>query len=744
MQEFKRCINIRVIWLTAVLLLVNGIILVNNYADSDGVYCIYNELIRNTLDCEEALTQTEKAEQAWIEYCSEHNLDMRGEQEYNPEEISAAKNARELLVTQTEYLDGLVKLVQEKKDKSQQIIETGLYKRNSFGFNNLVKTMKDIEKIHFLNLQISNGAWLETLLNYEYIQIFVILLLLVIVYDFFNERNTGLYYIIHSSKNGRSVFFIKRCIILIGCSIAFNLLFYTESVLVLLHIYGGYEGINMPALTDKEMFLTSGNCTRLEFLCAMVIISILCSSALAFLLWFILSLFKNPNIGIFSFLIICGVEMLLYVFIPQKSFLRMLHYMNVYYLFYPCEILRYHNWGYSAFVVRISTSTCVLAVLILLVSMIINGYNYERQYFTGRQNRIEMLLTRCFEAVIKQFTYVPLFIKELYKILVSQKAVIILGVLLYLVTCINTGPQPMYDLMQSYMSGYYDEAAGLAYGEKLEMIYEKYLDDYNYTIDGLDLTKENERNIYQYRTNGINNIRYNIDYLKRAKEKNVSAEVVNPHEYNMAFFTQEREKQMLMVLINILAAISIFCGFISFEKKNNMYSMAFACKRRRFWLAEKFTAGVVLLAIFEGVSYIIYFDKIMHTYKLEQLSSPLKSIPFFWNFPVNPSIGAFVVYYLIMIFIFLCAMGIIVSCLSIVFSWSKCYLAGLVIIIPNLLFLLGFKNLESLSITKYVAFLPCYYEGGVSLIICIVIYAFFTLIGIYLGILFWRRIKGHT
>lgn len=54
----------------------------------------------------------------------------------------------------------------------------------------------------------------------------------------------------------------------------------------------------------------------------------------------------------------------------------------------------------------------------------------------------------------------------------------------------------------------------------------------------------------------------------------------------------------------------------------------------------------------------------------------------------------------------------IMSVVSIYVKYSYCFIAGLVIILPQLLYMLGFKFMYKISIVKYMAFFRCWIESG--------------------------------
>ncbi len=732
MQEIKRCFNIRFIAALVVLLFVNVCIIKNTYHDDDGVYAVYDELVRRTAAYSDGNQASfgESASNAVQAYFDAHGLPTKGPYENVTDELIVANTARELLMSAADYADGFKDELLSRRTTAEKILSSGLYKKSSFEYHNLVKTIKDIDKTASADIKMSNGVWLEKLMQYEYIHIFVLCLVFILIYEFFSEKKNGLYQIIHASRHGRIHLYVKRCFILAVGSLIINFLFYFVSAIILLNIYGGYEGLNAAACFDKSMFLTTGTMTRLQFVVNMALTGTIFSVALGAIFWYVLSFFKNFNIGIFVFIIVCAVGVLLHILIPSKSFVRLFYYVNLYYLFFPMKTLAYHNWGYFGMIVNLPASTRILSAVIIALFMYLNGYKYVKQYYTGRSNRLELFIIRCGEKVMSISAGVPAFFKELYKLLVSQKVAVIFIILIYMVGRLNVGPEVLYEIFTSYMSGYYEAAKGLQYGDELEKVYDEYLNDYNVTIAGLDMNKPNEANIYNYRTSAINAIRSNIDYLKEQADKGNKAVVVKPYEYVAAFRTNETGNWKMLCLMNVLMAIVVFCCFMPYEKKSEVYRIANSYKNRKQWLIKKILAGVTVVFAFGVASYSVYIHKLIKVYKLAQFDAPIKSLDMFKDFIVNPPIIVFLVGYIIILLTGSCCLGIIVSRLTARLSPGQSYVAGLSVMLPQLLYLLGFKQLEKISVVKYFSFFQCYFETGASLTISMVVYALVVAVGL--------------
>lgn len=709
MQEVKRLINLRFILILAAVLFANALFLIkDNYAQKD-IYKVYDRLASLAEEYKsDDVTNRETVVMAYNQYKLENNITS----ENIPDTL---KEARTLLMTEADYVDGYKEAVEKKIETSTKLIKAEIYKRNSFENINILKTRYDMNKVKDVNVKLSNGRWLDVLYNYSYIQIFSMILLAITVYGFFLERKTGLYYIIHTGQNGRVRLFFKRFVIISAEALTVNIALYIESALILLNIYGGINSINDLASGSETFFLVGGSYTRAEMAVIFMLVSAFASIALSLMLWLVLSLFSNINIGMCVYIVVCVAFMLIHLIVSTKSPIRFAHYLNLYYWFYPHKLVVYHNWGYSFGVTSLMVSTLIFTLVLSVVFLSVNLVINVKKYFTGRANVIERLIERIMSQFMKALVHAPQFLKEIYKVLISQKVIFVLAVLMYFVVKIDVGSGVMYSADMSYLAGYYDRASGMEYSEQLEEIYHQYELDCEDFISDLDENDITDMNRIQLRKSLLARIRENVDYVKELNEKGIAAQVIKPYEYTGVFGSRQESNQSLLALINVLAVIAITAGYLSYERKNKIYQMAMSCAERRKWLVRKIFANTFLITVFFCISYGSYYYKLFSVYKVASFSAPVKSLPMFSRYPVNASVaGVIVIDGITKLIMLLCIAGII-SIISKYITYLYCLIAGMIIVFPQLLSMMGFSIFDNFSIGKYIAFFPCFNAGGIEI-----------------------------
>lgn len=726
MNEIKRICSKRYILLLSTVLIFTILLPGINKIDSD-LYDAYDAMINMASDYyDESSSYTAAAASAWKEYFEHNAVNTSG----NTDTVNSIKQARKMIVSQAKYIDNYKDNIEEKRQTAIAYADSGTYDKHSFEYANLAKTQYDLSNISEANVCLSNGVWLKTLFKNNYIHLLTFIMCVYTVYMFFMERKIGLYHIIRSSKHGQGILFLKRCGIVIVQTIVTNMLIYGMSAVTLLNIYGGWNGLNVAASSDEFFLLTAGNCTRIQLLGIIIIISIITDIALSFILWGVLLCFNNTNMGIFFYMLICVFGCVVYQSISSKSILKCLKYINIYYMLFPNKAMEYYNWGYSDNIISLSMTMFILAICAGALSLIICAYVNINKYFTGNKNIIETIIEYIMSLIIRLVEGFGNFCKEFYKILISQSVLLLLIVLIYIVCNITMGHGVIYGDTKGYMLNFCEDAKGLSYGPELLSVYNDYKKEYQDFIDNFDYNTENAQFIIANHAALFNAVEEYVNYIKRMNERGVSAVVINPYEYTESTGNREWYNQELVALVNVLAAIIISCGFMSYERKSGVYKLIFASGERQKWLVKKIVVQSVLCIIFACITYGIYYSKLCDIYTYDNILAPLKSLILFEKYPINPPIIVFIITDFIIKIIFFLSIQMIMSAISIHIEYTYGLLVGLILILPQLLYMIGFSMLHNISVVKYISFYECWSVGGTDMIVYMAVLSISVCVGI--------------
>lgn len=187
MAELKRIVGKTYIGLLVCLLVFNMLILVSDKTDEQQVTYAYIEML-NTAESvkSDSKLSTEAATIAWQEYFQKYEINGSD----RSDKTAAAKQAREKLMQQAKYIDNYRGIIEDKRQTAILYATAGTYKKNSFEYNNLLKTQYDLSQIIDADVQLSNGLWLEKIYKNNYIHLLTLITCVYTVYMFFRKEKT--------------------------------------------------------------------------------------------------------------------------------------------------------------------------------------------------------------------------------------------------------------------------------------------------------------------------------------------------------------------------------------------------------------------------------------------------------------------------------------------------------------------------------------------------------------------------
>ena len=449
--------------------------------------------------------------------------------------------------------------------------------------------------------------------------------------------------IIYASRNGRLKLLIKRIFILLLFIFTFVIVNYGVISSIALFRYGGIENVFNSAASSLELQLCSYGANRMLYLLIVCIQNTFAFFAWAVMMWGILNLFKNKNVGIVAVIIINLIEMLLYRLIDVKSIYRFLRYFNLYTYIkkHPCD------------------STGII------------------------EKVVEKLMCRIRYIESK----LPVFYFELKKVILYQKTIIVMVFIAIILLNINYGTRLKYDIKNSAMYSFCEEHK-MDSTDELKNCKEQ-LKIENTDTDSSDFNKKFNEELTQEK---INYLQYIID----KKENGFNVSTVSQYKYESPFFKRQFFNQEIIALLLTVLGLYLNAGLISFEKKNNMIMNIRACKERKRWLIKKAVINCVILSGIACLVYICYYNKLFNIYEINDLSVGIHSIQAFSDYPFNVSILGVVVLDILYKIVLINSVGL--------FSYQVSFLVSLIVLIPSILDLIGVKLFSYLSVIKLISF----------------------------------------
>ena len=379
------------------------------------------------------------------------------------------------------------------------------------------------------------------------------------------------------------------------------------------------------------------------------------------------------------------------------------------------KFANYQNWGYSWWIADVCETSLVIALVTAAVMGGLCFYRNVARHITSKLNAIEKVFLWIEGRLMRLVENAPYMIKELYKLLFSQRVIFPLVILMLLANNVDIGNKVSYNTEMSYYKTFFEKANGLKYGDELLSILSQYEREYEQFAQSLSKDEPDYEQVILARKSMLGYITERVNYVKKKNEAGIDAVIIMPYEYEFAFGTRQLENRLFLLFLCIVASILISSTFYSYEKKSGMLSIIKTSDLRNKWCAKKYLTGCMVLSVFTLAEYFIYYRKLFSLYDLKDVSFAVQSLEIFSKVPFKIPLWAFLLMDMLLTLIALVLVGIIISDLTAKLSYVYSMLAGFVIIVPQLLYMLGIQGAKEWSLCTYISGIMAYNGAGVSL-----------------------------
>lgn len=650
-----------------------------------------------------------------------------------------------------EYTDSYNELINGYIEQGNSMLVADMYSdKSSFEHINILKSKYDFRKLLNVNVEPDNSKALDVVITSgTYINMFILFIVLICVFRYFDDRKNGLNYIIHTARKGRGYFTVVRICTLAIASFLTTICVYVCVLAVAFRIYGGFEFMDNSLQSYDKYATICFTSNKWLFLTAFVLLSALAVFITGLVVWFITSLLDNVSVGMGLAVAILCVSYIMYMNISDKSRFAIFKNINIWNWIIPKDILTvYKNIGVGAYIISQLKAVVIIEVLCVIVFSIscvcINVLKHRNTHNIWSKLKIG-LMEGC-QAVISHW---PLTVMELYKLLWVRKGIVILGIVAIIVSNINIKRGYVYSDDISVALKYYEEAEGMQLSRELTDIVGRYEDEYEYWNERLkqintafaNETKEYSREdlneasmqVGLYK-NGLEEIHRNISNLEYLNKRNISGKVINPFAVEGMMGEKLYGHQSVYALLAVVALIFMLYPVISEEKKQNMLMLIHtASKGRTRWVITKLCA-VLMVTIVTGVLvFIPNIINIIRTYNIIDMNILIQNYPNFGFIAIKMSLKIYFICSIIWKLILLVSIAGVIVLISTMFSYWLSLVVSMVLILPQLLYMLGFDWMYYISPVSSFAIEENWSRGinqinGVIVvvvgIICWIIYAY--------------------
>lgn len=262
-----------------------------------------------------------------------------------------------------------VRYVQEE---AQRMSHSPIFnKKNTFSFNNIQKTAKDFEPCLTIRVGVGNEEFFQAFHSWKIGDLMAIFLILMIAATLFlKEQENGTVYLLRSTPNGRLVTSGAKLVAGFLMVAAVIISFMGENLL-LSGLLFGFPEWELPV----QSIPVFRECTYLisirEYIVLFFLQKIAAVTMLMAIFAFFVPLFRNSQLVYFFMIVIGALEYSFYILLHPSSYLNILKFLNVFYLFSPVNFFtEYQNLNFFGLALGIApfifTFWIVTTVVLLL------------------------------------------------------------------------------------------------------------------------------------------------------------------------------------------------------------------------------------------------------------------------------------------------------------------------------------------------------------------------------------------
>lgn len=547
---------------------------------------------------------------------------------------------------QVEYINSYPSFIDEMYSRAKEQSSSSVFgNENSFSYKNLYKTAKDYDGLKNINLSLVNSKSFVETVKYSLTDIFVIaVILLICFYIFGYEREKGLYFLIRCTKFGRLKTIISKLVVLFVLSAVVSSIFLFTNYLINTSIYGG-TNLDVTIQSIAEFRNCTISVTTGEFLLLFTLAKIIGAFIISAFFALIFIRFSNSVVIYIVGFSAIGIEYLFYSLIGENSFINLLKYINVFYIFDGAELFgSYLNLNiFSNAVTSISFVLVVFGALFILFT-IFSCVCFCRYNNHKNISFILMLFEKLKLYFFKMNGSTSVLKGEFFKFLIQNKMVVLV-ILLAIYTVISSSGTVKYQFIDPsdvYYKSYMEYLEGDITAEKEDYIFEqqKYFDVLRHRQNEIIDNKELSENTKQAMLKSIDNILNSKGVaFERVKEQynrlldlqanGVNARFIDENIYSVFLSSPTREWNDSILLFFILL-IAVPCIF-TVEYRNRMINIICSTKNGKLQLfIRKFVVLLIITFVSFLTVYIPYLIRFISTYGINSFETPIVCI--FKNF----------------------------------------------------------------------------------------------------------------
>lgn len=602
------------------------------------------------------------------------------------EELSGYQKIYTELFEQFQYLEDYPEYLKKIQEQARQQSQTTIFgDHNSFSYRNLQQTAKEFAALQSVSVEFGSNHAVESWIQYDLADYLFIIVLIVIVLAFLEERKKGLWSTVRSCRYGRLRLGMVRMGILLVFAVLYTILFYGINLLIGLGLDGGWEDLGRPLQSLMSFKTCSLQVTIGGWILQFLLVKAVSGFMIGLLLWCVLGWISNIQ---FSVTVLGGIllgEYILFAALPVQSILNPLKYFNLFSYVHTFDLYtQYLNIDLAGYPVGIRGLALWALPVLILVLMGLALWIQKNRYPAGNRDWLGKLSDLWSRVIDVPRRHLSIGLTEVYKTLFLEWSILLLAALFLL-----SGSLSFYTHHSSSSEG--------------SQWYPAYLKDAEGPIDeGMENYLQSARQRIADNPGQSAELSAALDRLEgrvrelqdRAKSGGYDPWLIDQDVYENIYGEWAQPLQRQNAALALIFVLLTCAGLVAYERQSNVIPMLKALKRgRRDVFVRKAAAGILMALLVWGMIYGREIAVFMKTFKPEVLAAPVQNLDFLKDFPWRINISAYmgVTYGLRLLMLVLTAFAAIwISGMA--RTTEMAYMMNLGIIgIPALLFVLGIE-----------------------------------------------------
>lgn len=533
-------------------------------------------------------------------------------------------------------------------------------KKDSFSYNNIVKTAADFKRLEGIKLSLVNDKAVGEFTTHYYTFYIAMAIMLLVVYNLFAERENGMWTIVHSTASGRAWVGIVRGLVLLIISLAVTAVLYFTVFITALFMYGGVEGLLTPIQTLGAYSNFTYPVSKLGYVMLNFLFSWFAIYALSMLIWMLFCICRKRNHALVIAGVLFGIEMLCYQKISTQSVYALFKQINVARLLNINQILgTYENRGFGTFVMAVSVITILILTAILVISYVISVMATAKIRPEQKKTILAKITDKIWMGYQHIFAPVPITLKEFHKLLITGKGFAVAAAMVVVAFYFAANGKMAFSDSMKERDRIYLEQGGSDYSQIEEMV-NKRLKEYDearlyaeemaekYDKGEIDITElysamSNFTN-YGRRLQSVQEFIIKMEYLDRIEEEHgVTGYLISDRGYESIFGKYGKTRELILLIVLAAAIMLIISESSMLETRTGMSSIVRSAVSGRGWLVvRKVIASVAMTTILFVLVYGIDYIQLAGYYGMPYLDAPVMSLTFMEGCKFNVTIGGWI------------------------------------------------------------------------------------------------------